>query len=90
MTRYANDPIETKVQVLDSNDDPATTAVVLYKILDETDAVVDSGAMTHIIDGIFTYTWTPDAAGEWTFETYSTNPKFRDSRAYWIEPALPI
>jgi hypothetical protein len=89
VTRYENEAIETKVQVLDSNDDPATGAVVLFRILDESDATIETGVMTHIIDGIFTYTWTPDEPGEWVFEAYSTNPKFRDSRAYWIEPAPP-
>jgi len=88
MTRYVNEDAETKVQVLDSNGDPATGAKVLYKIYDEEDELWDDGEMAHIADGIYTQTWTPDAVGEWTFESYSFNPKFRDSKVYKIESVL--
>lgn len=88
MTRYVNEDAETKVQVLDSNGNPATGATVLYKIYDEADVLFDSGSMSHIADGIFTLQWTPDAVGEWTFEAYSSNPKFRDSKVYKIESIL--
>jgi hypothetical protein len=82
--------ITTRVQVLDANDDPATGATVNYKILDPLDVVIDSGTMTHKADGIFETIWDPIAddgalVGEFTFEAYSSNPKFRESRTYNVE-----
>jgi hypothetical protein len=88
MTRTVNNPIETKVQVIDSNGDPVTAATVGWKVFDEADLEFDSGSMTHFADGIYTCTWTPDAVGEWTVECYSSNPKFRKSFTYNVEAAL--
>lgn len=85
MTRIINNPIETKVQVLDSAGDPANSATVNFKVFDNSDSQVDSGTMTFIADGIYTCTWTPTAAGEWTVETESTNPKFAKSFTYFVE-----
>ena len=85
MTRYVDEPIEVKVQVVDSNYDPVTTATVNWKLYDETDVEVDSGTMSHFANGMYTQTVTPDAAGEWTFEAYSANPKFRTSKVYNVE-----
>ena len=85
MTRYVNETIEVKVQVVDSNYDPVTTATVNWKLYDETDVEVDSGTMSHIANGIYTETFTPDAVGEWTFEAYCANPKFRTAKVYNVE-----
>ena len=86
MARILNKQIETKIQVLDSEGDPATGATVNYVVRDEADSVFDTGTMSHIANGIFTASWTPDAVGEWTVECYSSNPKFRKSFVYNVEP----
>lgn len=87
MVRLVNTAIETKVQVLDSEGDPAAGATVNYIVYDEADASFATGTMSHIANGLYTAQWTPDAAGEWTFEAYSSNPKFRKSFVFWIETA---
>ena len=85
MTRYVNEQIEAKIQVLDSLGNPATSATVHYNIYDYADELVDSGLMSHVANGIYTVSFTPNAVGEWTFEAYCSNPKFRDSRVYNVE-----
>ena len=85
MTRLVNREIETKVQVIDTNGDPVTGAVVSYKVLDEADVSFVTGAMTHVGDGIYSCTWEPDEEGEWTIECYSSNPKLKKSFTYHVE-----
>jgi hypothetical protein len=88
MTRFVGQEIETKVQVIDANSDPATGATVSWKLYDQNGELWDDGTMTHIGDGIFSFSWTPNAAGEWTAECFSSNPKFRKSFTYYVETPL--
>jgi len=90
MVRYINNAIESKVQLLDSSSDPAESAVVNYIVYDEADTSFDTGTMTHVDNGIYTKSWTPDAAGEWTFECYSSSPKFRKSYVYHVQLTTAI
>ena len=90
MTRLVNDYINCMVQVVDSNGDKATEAIVNYKVYyfneeDEVWQVAFSGLMTHIGDGIYQAGFSPEYAGEHTFYAYSSNPKFHESYTYYVE-----
>ena len=90
MTRLVDNPINSLVQVVDSNGDKATEAIVNYKVYyynedDEVWEVAFSGLMTHIGDGIYQASFTPEVTGEYTFYAYSSNPKFHESYTYYIE-----
>ena len=91
MTRLVGNDINSLVQVVDSNGDKVTDAVVNYKVYfydyddDEVWEVAQSGLMTHIGDGLYQAEWTPEFTGEYTFYAYSTNPKFHESYTYFIE-----
>lgn len=93
MTRLVNNSINSLVQVVDSNGDKVTDAIVNYKVYfydyDETETwiVATSGLMTHIGDGLYQAEWTPQFTGEYTFYAYSTNPKFHESYTYFVEAA---
>jgi hypothetical protein len=78
------------VQVVDSNGDKATEAVVNFKVYflnseEEVWEVIESGLMTHIGDGIYQASFSPDEKGEYTFYSYSSNPKFHESYTYFVE-----
>ena len=91
MVRYENVAIESKVQVLDSDGDPAEAATVNYIVYDEGDVTgFATGAMAHVDNGIYSVSWTPDATGEWTFECYSASPKFRKSYVYHVQAVTDI
>jgi uncharacterized protein YcfL len=95
MTRYVDEPINSLVQVVDSNGDKVTDAVVNYKVYwydddEEAFVVVDSGLMTHTGDGLYFVNWTPQDEGEHTFYAYSTNPKFHESYTYEVKYALNL
>ena len=90
MTRLVNSQINSMVQVVDSNGDKATEAIVNFKVYhydgeDEEWEIVESGLMTHIGDGIFQASFSPEQTGEYTFYAYSTNPKFHESYTYFVE-----
>jgi hypothetical protein len=91
MTRLVNNSINSLVQVVDSNGDKVTDAVVNYKVYfydyddDEVWEIAESGLMTHIGDGLYQVEWTPEFYGEYVFYAYSTNPKFHESYTYFIE-----
>ena len=91
MTRLVSNNINSLVQVVDSNGDKVTDAVVNYKVYfyDEEDTerwiVASSGLMTHIGDGLYQAEWTPNTVGEYTFFAYCSNPKFNESYTYNIE-----
>jgi hypothetical protein len=93
MTRLVNNSINSLVQVVDSNGDKVTDAVVNYKVYfydyddDEVWEVAQSGLMTHIGDGLYQAEWTPNFYGEYVFYAYSSNPKFHESYTYFIEDA---
>ena len=65
MTRLVGNHINSLVQVVDSNGDKVTDAVVNYKVYfydyddDEVWEVAQSGLMTHIGDGLYQAEWTP-------------------------------
>jgi len=84
MTNPVNVALETKIQVLDDDGDADTGAIVSYIVYDEADAPFQNGNMTHFANGIYTISFTPDAAGEWTCYTYSAAPKFKISFTYTI------
>jgi hypothetical protein len=91
MTRLVGNDINSLVQVVDSNGDKVTDAVVNYKVYfydyddDEVWEVAQSGLMTHIGDGLYQAEWTPNFYGEYVFYAYSSNPKFHESYTYFIE-----
>ena len=91
MTRLVGNDINSLVQVVDSNGDKVTDAVVNYKVYfydyddDEVWEVAQSGLMTHIGDGLYQAEWTPNFYGEYVFYAYSTNPKFHESYTYFVE-----
>ena len=66
MTRLVGNDINSLVQVLDSNGDKVTDAVVNYKVYfydyddDEVWEIAESGLMTHIGDGLYQAEWTPN------------------------------
>jgi hypothetical protein len=83
-----DETVETKIQVLDSEGDPATEATVNYVVYDEADGVFNSGTMVHVANGIYTASWTPDEAGEWTFLAYCGNPKLYTTLSYFVEKGV--
>jgi hypothetical protein len=91
MARLVGNNINSLVQVVDSNGDKVTDAVVNYKVYfydyddDEVWEVAQSGLMTHIGDGLYQAEWIPTSSGEYTFYAYSSNPKFHESYTYFIE-----
>jgi hypothetical protein len=91
MTRIIEKTIKTKCQILDSEADPVTTATVNYKIYapdGDEEVVIDSGAMTHIGDGIYQVVWIPFQGGHHAVECYSSNPKFRQTFVYLVHDPL--
>jgi hypothetical protein len=95
MTRIVNQPINSMVQVLNSNGDKVTDAIVNYKVYNlnnETEVweVFASGLMTHMGDGIYNAYFTPTVPGEYTFYAYSTNPKFHEAYTYYVEEAVHV
>ena len=93
MTRILGNAINSLVQVVDSNGDKVTDAVVNYKVYfydyddDEVWEVAASGLMTHIGDGIYKPSGLQHFHGEYTFYAYSSNPKFHESYTYFVEEA---
>ena len=90
MTRERNREINSMVQVVDSNGDKVTDAIVNFKVyFYDTDisawGVDTSGLMTHVGDGIYTANWEPHYLGEFVFYAYCSNPKFHESYTYNIE-----
>jgi len=83
-----NEAVETKVQVLDDSGDPDTGATVNYRVYDEADGQFTSGSMSHIAYGIYSVSWTPDTAGEWTFYAYCSDPKFHKTFTYFVEKGM--
>ena len=68
MTRILGNAINSLVQVVDSNGDKVTDAVVNYKVYfydyddHEVWEIAESGLMTHIGDGLYQAEWTPEFA----------------------------
>jgi hypothetical protein len=96
MPYYPRQYIHTQVQVVNSNGDPVTDAIVNYKIfmfyLDGDDEPVyelfESGLMTHKEDGVYSKSWYPTDEASYMFYAYSTNPKFHDSFTYKLQYPL--
>ena len=85
MTNPVSVALATKVQAVNSAGNLVKTATVSYIVYDEADASFQNGNMTHFGSGIYTVTFTPDAAGEWTCYTYCADPKFKKSFTYTID-----
>lgn len=89
MVLKIDEQVETKVQVLDSNGDPANGATVNYQVYDEAHGVYDSGTMTEIgSTGVYYVQWTPDAAGVWMVRCYCSSPKFHKTLDYFVETGV--
>jgi hypothetical protein len=90
LTRIIDQTINSIVQVVDSNGDKVTDAVVNYKVYrwnDDTEVweAYDSGLMEHIGDGLYVAYWQPEMSGEHSFYAYCSNPKFHETYTYFIE-----
>jgi len=71
-----SEAIEAKFFLIDpSTGDPATTKTVTVVVYDEADVSFATGSATEIAGGLYTYTFTPDAAGEWTIRFACADPK---------------
>lgn len=68
MTRLVDQQIDSLVQVVDSNGDKVTDAVVNFKVYrwngdTEVWEAYDSGLMEHIGDGVYVAYWLPEWSG---------------------------
>lgn len=80
--------IPFRVQVLDSEGNPATGASVKFKVIDESNGVGAEQSTVHITLGIFRGTFTPDAAGIWTVAVYCSDPAFNTSFTWEVGTGL--
>jgi len=90
VTRLVDQQIDSLVQVVDSNGDKVTDAVVNFKVYrwngdTEVWEAYDSGLMEHIGDGVYVAYWLPEWSGEHSFYVYCSNPKFHETYTYYIE-----
>lgn len=75
-----NEQVETKIAL------GISSATITYTVYDETDTVTaQTGSMSEIAStGMYTCSWTPDAAGEWTVRITATSPVLETAFIYAI------
>lgn len=79
MVYKINEATEVKYLLLDASGNPATGKTLNYKVRDELDAVfAGPTACSEIADGLYTMSFTPDAAGEWTVWFDCADPNVTD------------
>lgn len=80
-----NESIEVKVLLLGDSGDPVA-GTINYTVYDETDASFATGTMTAVSGetGLYTMSFTPDTAGEWTVVLDSTSPNRSASKIFYV------